>query len=172
MTQIADKQVQRAAVERDDDAAVPDRDLVGTYLHEISRTPLLDAAQEVELSKAVEAGLYADELLTTGQYPAGATEAELRTLVAEGQRAKDAFILANLRLVVSIARRYTRSAMPLLDLVQARSSTTREATSSPRTPRGGSGRRSAGPSRSRPVRSGCPCTSWRRSTGCATCAGI
>ncbi|HEY3001536.1 MAG TPA: sigma-70 factor domain-containing protein, partial [Kribbellaceae bacterium] len=46
MTRNAEQQVQRIAVDRDDDAAVPDRDLVGTYLHEISRTPLLDAAQE------------------------------------------------------------------------------------------------------------------------------
>jgi RNA polymerase sigma factor (sigma-70 family) len=118
MTRIAEPQVQRGAVERDDDAAVPDRDLVGTYLHEISRTPLLDAAQEVELSKAVEAGLYAEHLLGSNTLPKGATKVELRKLVADGRRAKDAFILANLRLVVSIARRYTRSAMPLLDLVQ------------------------------------------------------
>jgi len=117
MTRNADTEVQRIAVDRDD-AAVPDRDLVGTYLHEISRTPLLDAAQEVELSKSVEAGLYAEHLLLTGQVPAGVTEVELKRLIAEGQRGKDAFILANLRLVVSIARRYTRSAMPLLDLVQ------------------------------------------------------
>jgi RNA polymerase sigma factor (sigma-70 family) len=117
MTRNADQQVQRIAVDRDD-AAVPDRDLVGTYLHEISRTPLLDAVQEVELSKAVEAGLYAEQLLAAGEVPAGATTLELRRLVAEGRRAKDAFIVANLRLVVSIARRYTRSAMPLLDLVQ------------------------------------------------------
>ena len=116
MTRIADQKVQRAAV--DDDAAAPDRDLVGTYLHEISRTPLLDAVQEVELAKAVEAGLYAEQLLESKQIPAGATALELRLLVGEGRRAKDAFILANLRLVVSIARRYTRSAMPLLDLVQ------------------------------------------------------
>jgi RNA polymerase sigma factor (sigma-70 family) len=116
MTRVADQKVQRAAV--DDDAVVPDRDLVGTYLHEISRTPLLDAVQEVELAKAVEAGLYAEQLLESGQIPAGATALELRLLVGEGRRAKDAFILANLRLVVSIARRYTRSAMPLLDLVQ------------------------------------------------------
>jgi RNA polymerase sigma factor (sigma-70 family) len=118
MTRIADPKVQRQAVERDDDAVAPDRDLVGTYLHEISRTPLLDAIQEVELAKAVEAGLYAEQLLSNGTIPAGATAVELRLLVGEGRRAKDAFILANLRLVVSIARRYTRSAMPLLDLVQ------------------------------------------------------
>src|SRR5215213_8266169 len=102
-----------------DDGAVPDRDLVGTYLHEISRTPLLNAEQEVELAKRVEAGLYAERLLDEGAaMPAGASVAELSVLAADGRQAKDAFITANLRLVVSIARRYTRSAMPLLDLVQ------------------------------------------------------
>ncbi len=102
----------------DDDAVAPDRDLVGTYLHEISRTPLLNAAQEVELSKQVEAGLLAEHWLTEGGRRKGVTKAELTALAADGRQAKDAFILANLRLVVSIARRYTRSAMPLLDLVQ------------------------------------------------------
>src|SRR4029453_288468 len=57
-------------------------------------------------------------LLLTDQIPAGVTEAELKRLVVDGSRAQDPFILANLRLVVSIARRYSRSAMPLLDLVQ------------------------------------------------------
>ena len=48
-----------------------ERDLVGVYLHEISRTPLLDAAQEVNLSKAIEAGLFAEYLLEEGMVPAG-----------------------------------------------------------------------------------------------------
>jgi len=95
-----------------------ERDLVGVYLHEISRTPLLDAAQEVNLSKAIEAGLFAEYLLDEGMVPAGATEDEMRRLVAEGAEAKDVFIRANLRLVVSIARRYVRSGMPMLDLIQ------------------------------------------------------
>lgn len=99
--------------------AAPDCDLIGTYLHEISQTPLLDASSEVELSSAIEAGLYAEHLLAEGKKPAcDATERELRELVSAGQRAKEAFILANLRLVVSIARRYARSAMPMLDLIQ------------------------------------------------------
>jgi RNA polymerase sigma factor (sigma-70 family) len=107
-----------ARVVEADDSAAPDRDLVGTYLHEISRTPLLSAAQEVELAKQVEAGLLAEFWLDDGTFPEHVTRTELTRLAAEGRRAKDAFILANLRLVVSIARRYTRSAMPLLDLVQ------------------------------------------------------
>ncbi|MCW2638313.1 MAG: polymerase, sigma 70 subunit, rpod subfamily protein [Dactylosporangium sp.] len=96
-----------------------ERDLVGVYLHEISKTPLLDAAQEVVLAKSVEAGLYAEQLLVaTEPLQSGATQDELERLVAEGERAKDQFIRANLRLVVSIARRYVRSGMPMLDLIQ------------------------------------------------------
>jgi RNA polymerase sigma factor (sigma-70 family) len=100
------------------DEVAEERDLVGVYLHEISRTPLLDAAQEVDLSKAIEAGLYAQYLLESDSVPAGVTERELEQLIFEGDRAKDLFIRANLRLVVSIARRYVRSGMPMLDLIQ------------------------------------------------------
>jgi RNA polymerase sigma factor (sigma-70 family) len=95
-----------------------ERDLVGVYLHEISRTPLLDAAREVELSKSIEAGLYAEHLLDSGEVRRGVSREELERLVVEGGRAKDLFIRANLRLVVSIARRYVRSGMPMLDLIQ------------------------------------------------------
>jgi RNA polymerase sigma factor (sigma-70 family) len=106
------------------DEVAEERDLVGVYLHEISKTPLLDAAQEVDLSKAIEAGLYAERLLDNEDLlegmavPDGVVEDELRRLVAEGEDAKDRFIRANLRLVVSIARRYVRSGMPMLDLIQ------------------------------------------------------
>jgi RNA polymerase sigma factor (sigma-70 family) len=100
------------------DQVAEERDLVGVYLHEISRTPLLDAAGEVSLAKAVEAGLYAQQLLDTGQSVRGANKAELSKLIIEGQRAKEEFVKANLRLVVSIARRYVRSGMPMLDLIQ------------------------------------------------------
>jgi RNA polymerase sigma factor (sigma-70 family) len=100
------------------DEVAEERDLVGVYLHEISRTPLLDAAQEVDLSKAIEAGLYAEHLLDEGELPKGVRRAELVRLVNDGERAKDLFIRANLRLVVSIARRYVRSGMPMLDLIQ------------------------------------------------------
>ncbi len=107
------------------DHGIEGRDSVGLYLDEIARTPLLDAATEVELSKAIEAGLVAAHLLETGRVgskkggaPMGATRAELEWLVEDGQRATERFIQANLRLVVSIARKYGRSAMPMLDLVQ------------------------------------------------------
>ncbi|MEU3456387.1 sigma-70 family RNA polymerase sigma factor [Micromonospora sp. NPDC006766] len=100
------------------DEVAEERDLVGVYLHEISRTPLLDAAKEVDLSKAIEAGLYAEHLLGEGRVPAGVKREDLERLVVEGEQAKDLFIRANLRLVVSIARRYVRSGMPMLDLIQ------------------------------------------------------
>ncbi|MGR3938597.1 RNA polymerase sigma factor RpoD/SigA [Streptomyces sp. Rer75] len=100
---------------------IADRDLVGMYLDEIARTPLLDAAKEVELSQAVEAGVYAQQILDgevedTGA--AGASREELEAIAAEGARAKDVFIRSNLRLVVAVARRYPRSGLPLLDLIQ------------------------------------------------------
>jgi len=101
------------------------RDSVGLYLDEIARTPLLDAATEVELSKTIEAGLYAEALLAEGRVgrkkggaPMSATEEELTWLAEEGQRATQQFINANLRLVVSIARKYGRAQMPMLDLIQ------------------------------------------------------
>jgi RNA polymerase sigma factor (sigma-70 family) len=109
--------VEKSTVMRTDQVA-EERDLVGVYLHEISRTPLLDAAREVELSKSIEAGLYAEHLLETGEIRRGVSREELERVFEEGKRAKDLFIRANLRLVVSIARRYVRSGMPMLDLIQ------------------------------------------------------
>ena len=110
---------------RRNDREIEGRDSVGLYLDEIARTPLLDAVTEVELSKTIEAGLLAQALLAEGRVgrrkggaPGGATQAELEWLAAEGQRAIQQFINANLRLVVSIARKYGRSAMPMLDLIQ------------------------------------------------------
>ncbi|MGW0391194.1 sigma-70 family RNA polymerase sigma factor [Streptomyces sp. NPDC003042] len=104
---------------------IADRDLVGMYLDEIARTPLLDAAKEVELSQIIEAGVYAQRILDgaierDGATPDGATpvRAELEALAAEGERAKEVFIRSNLRLVVAVARRYPRSGLPLLDLIQ------------------------------------------------------
>ncbi|MFZ3470935.1 sigma-70 family RNA polymerase sigma factor [Streptomyces sp. 4.24] len=99
---------------------IADRDLVGMYLDEIARTPLLDAAKEVELSQIIEAGVYARQILDgaierKGKKP---SHEELEFLAAEGERAKEVFIRSNLRLVVAVARRYPRSGLPLLDLIQ------------------------------------------------------
>ncbi|MEU6660629.1 sigma-70 family RNA polymerase sigma factor [Streptomyces sp. NPDC046821] len=100
---------------------IADRDLVGMYLDEIARTPLLDAAREVELSQTIEAGVYARQILdgeAESKAAGDASREELEALVAEGERAKDIFIKSNLRLVVAVARRYPRSGLPLLDLIQ------------------------------------------------------
>lgn len=100
---------------------IADRDLVGMYLDEIARTPLLDAAKEVELSQTIEAGVYARQILdgvVTDGNAAGASREELEALVAESDKAKDVFIRSNLRLVVAVARRYPRAGLPLLDLIQ------------------------------------------------------
>ncbi|MGW1604574.1 sigma-70 factor domain-containing protein, partial [Streptomyces eurythermus] len=98
---------------------IADRDLVGMYLDEIARTPLLDAAKEVELSQTIEAGVFAQQVLDGEEESrTDATREELEALVAAGERAKDVFIRSNLRLVVAVARRYPRSGLPLLDLIQ------------------------------------------------------
>ncbi|MFF1500736.1 RNA polymerase sigma factor RpoD/SigA [Streptomyces sp. NPDC058316] len=110
----------RASSVRASGGEIADRDLVGMYLDEIARTPLLDAAKEVELSQTVEAGVYARQILdgAVESEAGGASRAELEALVAEGERAKDIFIRSNLRLVVAVARRYPRAGLPLLDLIQ------------------------------------------------------
>ncbi|MFE3635958.1 RNA polymerase sigma factor RpoD/SigA [Streptomyces cellostaticus] len=98
---------------------IADRDLVGMYLDEIARTPLLDAAKEVELSQTIEAGVFARQVLEgEEESKSDATREELQALVDAGERAKDVFIRSNLRLVVAVARRYPRSGLPLLDLIQ------------------------------------------------------
>jgi RNA polymerase primary sigma factor len=102
-----------------------ERDPFGQYLEEIARTPLLDAAMEVELATTIEVGLYADKLLeeraaqkTRKRKASEPSEEELRALADAGHDAFQHFLAANLRLVVSVARKYTRSQMPMLDLVQ------------------------------------------------------
>ncbi|OYN89289.1 sigma-70 family RNA polymerase sigma factor [Parenemella sanctibonifatiensis] len=102
------------------------KDAVGLYLEEIAKTPLLTAAEEVDLAQRIEAGLYArailDGTLTTkergGRKAVKATVEELSQLAEDGEQAVQQFIRANLRLVVSVARKYGRAQMPLLDLVQ------------------------------------------------------
>jgi RNA polymerase sigma factor (sigma-70 family) len=92
-------------------------DLVRAYLNGIGRTKLLTAAQEVELAKRVEAGLYAEEKLSAEDVD-DELRADLKVIAAEGQAAKDHLLEANLRLVVSIAKRYTGRGMAFLDLIQ------------------------------------------------------
>jgi RNA polymerase sigma factor (sigma-70 family) len=102
-------------------------DLVRMYLDRISATPLLSAADEVDLAKRIEAGVYARELLNTlGErstvlLPSAGrrvTAEELSALAEDGELAWQRFLQANLRLVVSVARKYPRASMGLLDLIQ------------------------------------------------------
>ena len=92
---------------------------VKDYLGQISKVPLLSAGQEVELAKRIEAGLFADQKLAdgSGMLPAGQST-DLEQVAADGRRAKDHLLEANLRLVVSLARRYAGRGMLFLDLIQ------------------------------------------------------
>ncbi|MFJ5617228.1 RNA polymerase sigma factor SigB [Micromonospora sp. NPDC093243] len=93
-------------------------DLVRAYLNGIGRTKLLTAAQEVELAKRIEAGLFAEEKLATCTPVSDELRADLALIVTEGRAAKNHLLEANLRLVVSIAKRYTGRGMAFLDLIQ------------------------------------------------------
>ncbi|MFP7665371.1 MAG: sigma-70 family RNA polymerase sigma factor [Corynebacterium pyruviciproducens] len=97
----------------------PAQDLVRVYLNGIGKTPLLSAEEEVELAKAVEVGLYAQHLLDDRDYkPTRAMKRDLKVLAREGEKARTHMLEANLRLVVSLAKRYSGRGMPLLDLIQ------------------------------------------------------
>ena len=104
--------------EVDLDGAVQTADLVRVYLNEIGKVALLTAADEVDLAKRIEAGLYAKHLLDEGPAPSFNRRRELRGVAADGENAKDHLLRANLRLVVSLAKRYTGRGMPFLDLIQ------------------------------------------------------
>jgi RNA polymerase nonessential primary-like sigma factor len=106
------------AAEADLDAQGPAADLVRVYLNGIGRTALLTAHQEVELAKRIEAGVFARHMLDTTPSLPMAKLGDLQTIVRDGDRAKRHLLEANLRLVVSLAKRYTGRGMPLLDLIQ------------------------------------------------------
>ncbi len=95
-----------------------EQDLVRLYLDEIGRYPLLDKDDEVHLARAIEEGRQAAALLDTSPSLPSAKRRDLRRLVRDGQRAGQSFVNSNLRLVVSIAKRYQSTDMPLLDLIQ------------------------------------------------------
>ena len=96
----------------------PSADSVRAYLKEIGRIPLLTAAQEVDLAKRIEAGLFAGEKLMNGSSISPPLRRELEEIERDGRIAKSHLIEANLRLVVSLAKRYTGRGMALLDLIQ------------------------------------------------------
>jgi RNA polymerase primary sigma factor len=96
----------------------PSGDLFRQYLREIGRIPLLSAAEEVELARRVEAGLFAEERLAAGTGTDEQLALVLDRIVVMGRRAKRRLIESNLRLVVSVAKRYVGRGLTMLDLVQ------------------------------------------------------
>ena len=93
-------------------------DPVKDYLKQIGKVALLNAELEVELAKRIEAGLFAEEKLGTASKLTPAERRDLNWVVKDGQRAKSHLLEANLRLVVSLAKRYTGRGMQFLDLIQ------------------------------------------------------
>src|SRR4051812_37453107 len=93
-------------------------DPVKDYLKQIGKVALLNAEQEVELAKRIEAGLFAEETLNSGDKLDPRLLRELQWIAEDGRRAKNHLLEANLRLVVSLAKRYTGRGMLFLDLIQ------------------------------------------------------
>jgi RNA polymerase primary sigma factor len=121
-SELVEDEEEDVEVIAEEDNSGPSTDLVRAYLKEIGRVALLNAEQEVELAKRIEAGLFAAERLR--QVECGerklskAAQKDYVWLTADGQRAKDHLLEANLRLVVSVAKRYTGRGMAFLDLIQ------------------------------------------------------
>ncbi|WP_345764567.1 RNA polymerase sigma factor [Diaminobutyricibacter sp. McL0608] len=113
------------AVDEDDDIPVYSAAITGAtadpvkdYLKQIGKVALLNAAEEVELAMRIEAGLFAEDKLANTPNLPKELERELRWVARDGQRAKSHLLGANLRLVVSLAKRYTGRGMQFLDLIQ------------------------------------------------------
>lgn len=108
------------------DQVTGQEDMIRLYLREIGKVPLLTAEQEVDLSKKIEAGLMAKELLAenpildeiAGPYRSQAMKRDLSRIAQEGELAKEVLTTSNLRLVVSIAKRYVGRGLLFLDLIQ------------------------------------------------------
>ncbi|MFW2514419.1 RNA polymerase sigma factor [Demequina sp. SO4-13] len=93
-------------------------DPVKDYLKQIGKVALLNAEQEVDLAKRIEAGLFAEEKIAAGEKLPAAMRRELEWIANDGRHAKNHLLEANLRLVVSLAKRYTGRGMLFLDLIQ------------------------------------------------------
>src|SRR6204780_2215921 len=99
-------------------AAQPEEDLVRLYLNDIGKHALLTKDDEARLAQAIEAGREARAEMASGKTLTAARKRELRRVVKDGDEAAETFVKANLRLVVSIAKKYQAAELPLLDLVQ------------------------------------------------------
>jgi len=119
-TQDADKMAAVAQARHSAEANTADP--VRAYLRRIGKVPLLNAAQEVDLAKRIEGGLYASERLRRSEAGGGALSTPMRRdldwISRDGERAKLRLVEANLRLVVSLAKRYTGRGMSFLDMIQ------------------------------------------------------
>lgn len=118
VTDLLLQQLDKSVGAKGGDAGISDS--VGVYLRSIGRTRgrLLKAQEEVELAKQIEAGLFAEERLLEGGGLDAAEVSDLRTLAAQGKWAKNMLIERNLRLVVSLAKRYVIRGLTFLDLIQ------------------------------------------------------
>jgi len=115
-----DERTRAVMMRREEELALkaPTNDPVRMYLKEIGKVPLLTAEEEVDLAKRIEAGLFASEKLATTRKIADKTRRDLEAIERDGQIAKKKLVEANLRLVVSIAKRYVGRGMLFLDLIQ------------------------------------------------------
>ncbi len=102
---------------RDDLANIDTEDTIGLYLKEVSRVPLLNAQEEVELAQRIESGRFAREELARGNV-SSRRRIELRHLIEDGWAAREHLITANSRLVISVAKKYMGRGVPFLDLIQ------------------------------------------------------
>lgn len=160
-------------------AAGATADPVKDYLKQIGKVPLLNAEQEVELAKRIEAGLFAEDKLANADKLAPKLKRELEIIAEDGRRAKNHLLEANLRLVVSLAKRYTGRGMLFLDLIQEgnlgliraveKFDYTKGYKFSTYAP-GGSVRRSPAPWPTRPAPSVSRCTWSRSSTSSRACS--
>ncbi len=123
--ELDDEEAEERAEQRERQAAkrIASADLVRAYLREIGRVKLLDAEQEVDLSKRIEAGLFAAEVLERGEWSderelTVQDRRDLQRIQREGEGAKAHLLEANLRLVVSIAKRHTGRGMAFIDIIQ------------------------------------------------------
>ncbi len=122
-----DEELEAEAEEEEDDVVQMDEedylanidtdDMIGLYLKEVGRIPLLTAEEEVDLAKRIEAGRAAREELALG-VDDPERRAELRRLIEDGWRAREHLITANSRLVISVAKKYMGRGVPFLDLIQ------------------------------------------------------
>ena len=114
---INEESEETKAIISDDLENIDTDDTIGLYLKEVSRVPLLNAEEEVELAQRIERGRMSREELAKGNVSTKRRQ-ELRTLIEDGWSAREHLITANSRLVISVAKKYMGRGVPFLDLIQ------------------------------------------------------